>query len=222
MNHLYTTQYENIVMKSEPRHMADTVSYMLKNELCEILDWDEKDIANKQRLNENFVRIRLKHDWYEWHVISWQLEKYDASTMLPEQKDKINMDKNWLILAAYEYMQAPYLRWWRMPSWIDCSWLSQQVFAKFGVSLLRDARDQIKQWVEVAYNDLQVCDLVFFEEIPWSGKIKHVWIFIEPWKILHASEQWTANVRIDTLDPRGIINTYGEVANIFVTARRYT
>ena len=45
MNQLYTTRHENIVMKREPRHMADTVSYMLKGELCEILDWKSEHVA---------------------------------------------------------------------------------------------------------------------------------------------------------------------------------
>ncbi len=216
---LYTTRHENIVMKREPRQMSDTVSYMLKDELCEILDWKPEDVLQKDRLNENFVRIKLKHDGYEWHVLSGQLTKYELISS--DENDILDMDRNWLMIAAHEYIWAPYLRWWRMSTGIDCSWLSQQIYAKFGKQLLRDARQQVTQWVDVDYQDLQVCDLLFFEEVAWSGNIKHVWIFVEPWKILHASEQWTANVRIDTLDERGIINTSWEVANIFVSAKRY-
>ena len=221
MNQLYTTRHENIVMKREPRHMADTVSYMLSGDICEILDWKPEHIALTDKLNKNFVRIKLQHDWYEWHVLSGQLEKYGQDTSHLDDHEVLDMNQSLLMIAAHEYMGAPYLRWWRMTTGIDCSWLSQQIYAKFGIQLLRDAREQITQWVEVSYENLQAGDLLFFEEIAWSGAIKHVWLFVENGKILHASEQWTANVRVDTLDPRGIINTHGEVANIFVSAKRY-
>jgi hypothetical protein len=65
MNQLYTTDHNNIVMKRHPKHMADTVSYMLQGEICEILDWSPEHIAEKNTLNENFVRIKLQHDGYE-------------------------------------------------------------------------------------------------------------------------------------------------------------
>lgn len=211
-------------MKREPRHMADTVSYMLSGEICEILDWKPEHVALKDKLNENFVRIKLQHDGYEWHVLSGQLEKYSENNWASGYSDCYDifyLNKIGLLQVAQEYIWAPYLRWWRMPTWIDCSWLSQQIYAKFGIKLMRDAREQITQWVDVSYENLQAWDLLFFEEIAWSGIIKHVWIFVESWKILHASEQWTANVRIDSLDERGIINTHGEVANIFVSAKRY-
>ena len=220
MNQLYTTHHENIVMKREPRHMADTVSYMLAGELCTILDWSPEHVDQRARLNENFVRIKLQHDGYEWHVLAWQLQESNGIYSLQDQAT-LPLDKSWIIIASHEYLWAPYLRWGRMSTWIDCSWLSQQIYAKCGVQLLRDAKQQVTQWQSVRYDDLQSWDLIFFEEVIWSGNIKHVWIFIEEWKILHASEQWTANVRIDTLDPRWIINKHGEVANHFAAARRY-
>lgn len=201
--------------------MADIVSYMLKGELCEILDWNQEHIDRKDSLNHNFVRIKLQHDGYEWHVLSWQLHTYSIASDTSSDNDILPMDKNSLLLASYEYMWSPYLRWGRMQSGVDCSWLSQLIYAKFGISLLRDAREQITQWQEVMYPDLQVGDLLFFEEVAGSGKVKHVWIFLEPWKILHASEQWPANVRIDSLDERWIIDYQWQVANIYVWARRY-
>jgi hypothetical protein len=84
MNQLYTTYHENIVMKREPRHMADTVSCMLSGEICEILDWKPEHVAGKVALNENFVRIKLQHDGYEGYVLRGQLERSDNNQILQE------------------------------------------------------------------------------------------------------------------------------------------
>ena len=221
MKSLYTTKHESIVMKSEPRHMADTVSYMLAWEICEILDWNPEYVEQREKLNENFARIKLLHDWYEWHVLRWHLCECPYTNWDIPEEDRLIMSQGAIMIAAHEYLWTPYLRWGRMSTGIDCSWLTQQIYAKLGISLLRDSHEQAMQWIQVSYKDLQIWDLLFFENYKWSNHITHVAIYIEPWKILHVSEYWTADTRIDTLDERGIINIDGTIDNYFVSARRY-
>lgn len=218
---LYTTDQHHIVMNREPRHMADTVSYMLQWELCEILDWNEEHQAKKEALNKNFAHIKMLHDGYTWYVLQWHLSEVDAEISKPMLRPIFPMTKEWILQAAREYMWAPYLRWWRTEYGIDCSGLTQQIYKKLGIQLLRDASQQATQWDLVAFEQHDAGDIVFFEEVIGSGKIKHVWIVTEPWKIMHASEQWTANVRINTLTIDWIMNDNGAISNHYVMTKRF-
>ncbi len=219
MTQLYTTHHNNIVMKREPRQMSDTVSYMLKWELCKILDWAPDHIANKAKLNMNFARIKLMHDGYEWYVLQGQLQETNGS--MAESTEQLQFSPDTLKAIIAPYLWSPYLRGGRMQTWIDCSWLTQIVYTQLGIALLRDAREQVTQWQQVQYADLTIWDLIFFEEEKDSDKIKHVGIYLWNNRVVHASEQWSANVRVDVLDERWIINKKGEIANLYVTARRY-
>lgn len=105
-----------------------------------------------------------------------------------------------LMKLAYRFMNAPYLWGGKSILGLDCSGLTQIACRLAGVIIPRDARQQIQHGqVIVSLQDAHKGDLLFFATA--DQKVKHVGIFVEQGKILHAS----GYVHIDDLDDQGNI-----------------
>lgn len=99
------------------------------------------------------------------------------------------------------YKDAPYMWGGRSVTGIDCSGLSQVVYAYFGVQLQRDAWQQAESGMVVDFlSETSPGDLAFFDNE--AGRIIHVGVIINNETILHAS----GKVRIDKIDNEGIFN----------------
>lgn len=106
-----------------------------------------------------------------------------------------------LLKMARRYLYAPYLWGGRSPLGIDCSGFTQVTYKLVGLSLPRDASEQVEAGELVDFiEQAQEGDLAFFENK--KGRISHVGILMEEGQIIHASGQ----VRIDKLDHYGIYN----------------
>ena len=113
-----------------------------------------------------------------------------------------------IIESALKYFNAPYLWGGRTPYGIDCSGLTQIVYKLNGVSLPRDASQQVLIGEPLTFvEEALPGDLAFFDNE--EGKITHVGIIWDRHKIIHAS----GKVRIDNVDHQGIFN---------VDTKRYT
>lgn len=99
------------------------------------------------------------------------------------------------------YDNSPYLWGGRTRAGIDCSGLSQVLYAHFGMTLPRDAYQQAEHGQEVGgVSEIKPGDLAFFDNE--AGRITHVGIMIDKETIFHAS----VSVRIDKMDVEGIFN----------------
>ena len=106
-----------------------------------------------------------------------------------------------LLKIARRYLYAPYLWGGRSPLGIDCSGFTQVVNKLVGISLPRDASEQVEEGELIDFIELaQEGDLAFFENN--KGRITHVGILMPENQIIHASGQ----VRIDKIDHYGIYN----------------
>ncbi len=113
-----------------------------------------------------------------------------------------------LIAQALKYFNAPYLWGGRSPFGIDCSGLTQILYKMVGVSIPRDASQQVYKGLALSFVDeAKPGDLAFFDDE--EGNIVHVGIIWKRNKIIHAS----GKVRIDNVDQFGIFN---------VDLKRYT
>lgn len=101
------------------------------------------------------------------------------------------------ILKLYE--GAPYLWGGRTPWGTDCSGFTQAVFKTQGISLPRDASQQIRLGEEISLQESGFGDLAFFQNT--EGQITHVGFVFDSGLILHCS----GHVRLDLLDEHGIV-----------------
>ena len=104
-----------------------------------------------------------------------------------------------LMQFAARYLQSPYLWGGRTPAGIDCSGFTQIVYKSIGITLPRDASQQVLCGTTVDFvQEARTGDLAFFQNE--AGYIVHVGLVCDHGRILHSS----GRVRIDTLDDTGI------------------
>lgn len=128
----------------------------------------------------------------------------------------------YLMQQAQMLLNLPYLWGGCSAFGIDCSGFTQTLFRFIGISLPRDASQQIKAGEEVPFEDAQVGDLAFFNHgegtlADGSVRVTHVGLVADGGQILHCS----GHLHFDKLTTEGIISKAGELTHHLVGVRRY-
>lgn len=108
-------------------------------------------------------------------------------------KDSRQISAQRLARIAVQFLGAAYVWGGTGVKGFDCSGLVGFSYFMNGVLLPRDASEQVKCGVEVAVEDMQAGDLVFFGE----SSVSHVALCIAPGRIIHSSQV----VRTNSLTP---------------------
>jgi cell wall-associated NlpC family hydrolase len=135
----------------------------LQNDMNEVL----KNI-DTQKSNELIIKI---------NQLKSLLEKYKLSEENNAVKNKVNKpiskNKKDIIAFAENYIGVPYLYAGDSPKGFDCSGFVYFVFDNAGVKLTRRAADQQEECMPISEKDVQIGDLVFFNN---GGGVSHVGI----------------------------------------------
>lgn len=168
------------MIKPTNEYSADWVQPVYVNEQLLMIPMG----ADLSILRSNSVSCKIK---YEGKIISGSQENFE----------KENIEK-----FSFPYLNTAYLWGGRSVFGIDCSGFAQAVFKMMNIGLPRDANQQVNEGEGIGFLQEAKCgDLAFFDDE--DGKIVHVGILLNEQQIIHAS----GNVRIDTIDSEGIINT---------------
>jgi hypothetical protein len=116
----------------------------------------------------------------------------------------LELNKENIRKAVFQYMHAPYAWGGRTIAGIDCSGLTQMSYKLCGKAIPRDAAEQATVGDTVDFLPNTHCgDLAFFDNE--EGKIVHVGILLDEQTIIHATDAG-GRVVIDRIDQGGIIS----------------
>ena len=91
-----------------------------------------------------------------------------------------------LVETGKEFLGLRYL-WAGVSAWgFDCSGYTYTIHRAHGIDIPRDAGDQAEVGEDVAVDDLQAGDLLFFAEPGGTGTVHHVGMYIGDGKMIHA------------------------------------
>ena len=89
-----------------------------------------------------------------------------------------------LIDTALGLRGVPYRNGGSDPNGFDCSGFTQYVFARHGIALPRDTREQFQVGEKIKLKDIQRGDLVFFHTV--ASSVSHVGIAVNDDEFVHA------------------------------------
>jgi len=216
-----------IPLRGEPRSSAEMVSQLLFGETYTILkqegDWFyikmDFDGYEGWLSNSSIHFSEGRENYTQRDLFSIEANELVGGTVLSSmgselQKVGLNAVRLHIEDLAKKFLGTPYLWGGRHFSGIDCSGFVQVLYKVLGEKLPRDASQQQKVGKPMAFSDLFIGDLVFFEK---NEKIGHVGMVIGQGKVIHAHGM----VRIDTLTKQGITNSEtGEHTHTYHSAKR--
>lgn len=117
----------------------------------------------------------------------------DAGTVTQE---RAGHDQPPQVATALALRGSPYRHGGADPNGFDCSGFTQYVFARHGVALPRDTREQFRAGKRVKKSDVTSGDLVFFSTV--TPGASHVAIAIDGDRFVHAPSS-TGAVRVERM-----------------------
>lgn len=104
-----------------------------------------------------------------------------------------------IVSAALALRGTPYRDGGSDPSGFDCSGFTQYVFARLGIALPREVRDQYREGTPVAADRIAAGDLIFFSTV--APGASHVGIAIDGDEFVHAPSS-NGVVRVEHLSAK--------------------
>ncbi len=180
------TNVSAINVRNAPSEYSDAIGNLKNGENCTIISQGSK--WTKIAYNDGIAYIissAVMDDvaLRDYNAKKEQSARRAGNTAIPAP-DKVNTSKGEAIIAeGKKYIGTKYVYGGTSPSGFDCSGFVQYVMKNVGITVGRSSRDQYKNGVAVARENLAVGDLVFFSK---GGSISHVGIYAGGGQVLHS------------------------------------
>ena len=155
-------------------------------------DNDEAEKETRVRYADNVDEENIENDpdyspdYVESVDISTLKQKYYSSEELNKTPSTV---KELMLMEILKYVNTPYKFGGNSKNGIDCSAFTQTVYNSCSIRLLRSAREQFSQGIEISDKEnLRFGDLVFFNTRK-TVKPGHVGIYIGDNLFVHASSK---------------------------------
>ncbi|WP_279401745.1 C40 family peptidase [Piscibacillus salipiscarius] len=128
---------------------------------------------------ESWIKVRTPEGegWFQ----AKNIKVYNSIKDLPQGNGQS------IVKSAEQFLKLPYF-WGGMSAFgYDCSGFAYTMHKMNGYRIPRDASDQALQGKQVAFNELKIGDLLFFEGDIGKGNINHVGIYYGNGQMIHSS-----------------------------------
>lgn len=177
-----------------------------ENNWCKVTVNEKNGYIAKKYLSDKKVEITNRSS-----DITREPKKEEKKQETKEVVNTVSNKGKEIVDYAKQYLGVKYISGGGTPSGFDCSGFTSYVYKNFGYTLSRSSIGQATNGVEVAKSDLQLGDIVVFNNSA-NSKIGHVGIYIGENKFIHASSPGDV-VKITSLST----NYY---SSRYVTSRR--
>lgn len=116
-------------------------------------------------------------------IVYFSSKKSEHKKTNEEAKSNISHARKVLLEEAERWIGVPYCLGGKEKC-VDCSGLSQNIYARIGIILPRTAEEQSKLGVLVGLDQIKIGDLLFFGR---NNKITHVAIYAGDGEVIHSS-----------------------------------
>lgn len=190
--------YEGWCLPSQLKMISQEQNVFNQNNLAS--DWLNEIVINGKKMMLPFGSYVPENEFST--LEDWKIE-YKGKYW---NKQEAVVSHHALRKIAFTYLNTTYVWGGKTIFGIDCSGFVQSVYKFFNIPILRDAKLQARQGMDVGFLQEAICgDLAFFDDE--YGEIVHVGMLLNDHEIIHAS----GKVRIDAIDNEGIINSDTEL-----------
>lgn len=154
-------------------------------------------------VESGYLKVRSKR---YGEVFILKADLIDKSSLVPPA----DVETEDIVIEAEKFLGVPYLWGGRTSFGVDCSGYVKAIFARFGIELPRDTKDQIDAGKEIPRADIRRGDLVFFP--------RHVALAVSKNLIIHSSRK-NGGVAYNSFDLASDIYN-AKLDKSFITAQR--
>ena len=202
---------EGLIVRKEPTTSSDEIDSLSRNDKVEIIGkvdgWYQINLNGKK----GYVSSKYISDTKTIETTSRGGNSIKAENITPMEEqettetektskptDTETTEKTAVVEYAKQYLGYRYVPGGGTPSTgFDCSGFTSYVYKHFGISLSRTSKDQAKNGTAVEKNNLQLGDILIFNNTA-NTAIGHVGIYIGDNNFIHASNP-SEGVKITSL-----------------------